>query len=307
MGFAAQYSPDFFCPTARSPDQHSAPRKFEWRRGREKCHAEISRSHFGEILADGARLKILTTKPGKEPLEFDIRQLHLSSSDNDGGLEFHATLSNPMPPGQIVSTGKFGPWNAEVPSQTPVSGNYTFDNADLSVFPGIAGILSSTGKYQGVLEKIYVDGATDTPDFQVRLAGHRVHLSTTFHAIVDGTNGDTYLQPVEARVGNTILVAQGSVEGKAGTKGKTVTLDVSASRARIEDLLLLAVKNPPAMTGPIRLKTKYVLVPGPQPIPDRLRLDGSFDLSSLRFTSSAAQQKVDNADKTRREENLKRW
>jgi hypothetical protein len=51
------------------------------------------------------------------------------------------------------------------------------------------------------------------------------------------------------------------------------------------------------MTGPIRLKTKFILVPGPEQIPDRLRLDGSFDLSSLHFTSGAAQQKVDNMSK----------
>lgn len=252
---------------------------------------------FGEIRSVNATLKILTSQPGKEPLEFDIQKLRLSSSDNDGGLEFHATLSNPMPPGQIVSTGKFGPWNAEVPAQTPVSGEYTFEKADLGVFPGIGGILSSTGKYQGVLEKISVDGMTDTPDFRVTIAGHPVHLSTTFHATVDGTTGDTYLQPVESHFGQTVLVAQGSVEGHAGTRGKTITLDVSASQARIQDLLLLAVKDSPSMTGPIRLKTKFILVPGPQPIPDRLRLDGSFDLSSLRFTSSAAQQKVDNMSK----------
>jgi hypothetical protein len=252
---------------------------------------------FGEIRSENATLKILTSRPGKEPLEFDIQKLRLNSSDNDGGLEFHATLSNPMPPGQIVSTGKFGPWNAEVPAQTPVSGEYTFEKADLGVFPGIAGILSSTGNYQGVLEKISVGGTTDTPDFRVTIAGHPVHLSTTFHATVDGISGDTYLQPVESHFGQTVLVAQGSVEGKEGTKGKTITLDVSASQARIQDLLLLAIKDSPSMTGPIRLKTKFILVPGPQPIPDRLRLDGSFDLSSLHFTSGAAQQKVDNMSK----------
>ena len=202
-----------------------------------------------------------------------------------------------MPPGEIVSSGKFGPWDAEIPSQTPVSGNYTFEKADLGVFPGITGILSSKGNYQGVLEKIRADGSTDIPDFRVSIAGHPVHLTTTFHATVDGTNGDTYLQSVESQFGQTVLVAQGSVEGKAGKKGKIITLDVSATRARIEDLLLLAIKDSPSMTGPIRLKTKFILVPGPKQIPERLRLDGYFDLNSLHFTSSAAQQKVDNMSK----------
>jgi len=252
---------------------------------------------FDEILSDGATLRILTSKPGKNPLEFDLRQLRLNSSGTDGALAFRATLSNPTPPGEIVSTGIFGPWNADVPSQTPVSGNYTFEKADLGVFRGIAGILSSKGNYQGVLDQIRVDGTTDTPDFRVTLAGHPVDLSTTFHAMVDGTNGDTYLQPVEVHFGQTDLLAQGKVEGTAGKKGKTITLDVSASRARIEDLLLLAMKGSPSMTGPIRLKTKFILVPGPKQIPDRLNLNGSFELDSLHFTSGAVQQKVDNMSK----------
>ena len=252
---------------------------------------------FDEILSDGATLKILTSRPGKNPLEFDLRQLRLNSSGTDGALAFRATLSNPTPPGEIVSTGIFGPWNADVPSQTPVSGNYTFEKADLGVFRGIGGILSSKGNYQGVLDQIRADGTTDTPDFRVTLAGYPVDLSTTFHAMVDGTNGDTYLQPVEVHFGQTDLLAQGKVEGTAGKKGKTITLDVSASRARIEDLLLLAMKGSPSMTGPIRLKTKFILVPGPKQIPDRLNLNGSFELDSLHFTSGAVQQKVDNMSK----------
>jgi hypothetical protein len=252
---------------------------------------------FDEIISDNAILKILTEKPGKTPLEFDIQHLRLNSSGADDALKFHATLSNPKPPGEIVSTGLFGPWNPETPSLTPVSGNYDFEKADLGVFPGIAGILNSKGSYQGVLEKIRVDGTTDTPDFRVTRAGHSVDLSTTFHATVDGTDGDTYLEPVEAHFGQTDLLAQGSVEGTKGVKGKTITLDVSAGRARIEDLLLFAMTESPSMTGPIHFKTKFILAPGPQEIPDRLNLNGSFELGSVHFSNSAVQQKVDNMSK----------
>jgi hypothetical protein len=226
--------------------------------------------------------------------------LRLHSYGADGALQFHATLTNPKPPGEIVSTGLFGPWNPETPSLTPVSGTYNFEKADLSVFPGIAGILTSKGSYQGVLENIQVDGTTDTPDFRVTRAGHSVDLSTTFHATVDGTDGDTYLQPVEAHFGQTDLLAQGSVEGTKGRKGKAITLDVTVSRARIEDLLLFAVRESPSMTGPIRFKTKFILVPGPQEIPDRLNLNGSFELAFAHFSSSAVQQKVDNLSKRSR-------
>jgi hypothetical protein len=253
--------------------------------------------HFDQIVAQNAILKILTEKPGKDPLEFDIRDLRLKSGEQDGALDFVSALSNPKPPGEIVSTGSFGPWNPDTPSLTPVSGNYNFEKADLGVFPGIAGILSSKGTYEGVLEQIEVDGTTDTPDFRVARAGHSLDLSTTFHATVDGTDGDTYLKPVETHFGQSVLVAQGSVEGTKGKKGKVITLDVTATRARIEDLLALAMAQSASMTGPIRLKTKLILVPGPKEIPDRLNLDGSFDLSSVHFTNGTVQQKIDNMSK----------
>ncbi len=65
-----------------------------------------------------------------------------------------------------------------------------------SVFRGIAGILSSQGSYRGKLDRIEVQGTTDTPDFMAYASGHRVHLKTEFSATVDGTDGDTYLHPV---------------------------------------------------------------------------------------------------------------
>ena len=263
----------------------------------ENFSRKFSTARFDKIISENAILKILTQKPGKNPLEFDIHDLRLNSSGTDGALEFVATLSNPTPPGEIVSKGSFGPWNSETPSLTPVSGNYDFEKADLGVFPGIAGILNSKGSYQGVLEKIHVDGTTDTPDFRVTRAGHSVDLSTTFHATVDGTDGDTYLQPVEAHFGQTDLLAQGSVEGTKGVKGKTITLDVSVGRAQIEDLLLFAMRESPSMTGPIHFKTKFILAPGPQEIPDRLKLNGSFELGSVHFSSGVVQQKVDNLSK----------
>ena len=265
--------------------------------GIRKAMGKVRAVHFDEIVSENATLKILTSKPGKDPLEFDIQHLNLHSSGKQGELIFQATLTNPTPPGQILSNGAFGPWNTDSPSSTPVSGTYTFENANLGVFPGIRGTLSSKGAYEGVLEKIHVHGVTDTPDFQVTGAGHPLDLSTTFDATVDGTNGDTYLHPVVAHFRKTTLRAQGSVEGTAGKKGKTITLDVAAEQADIQDLLQFAVKESAPMTGPIRLKTKFVLKPGPEEIPRRLYLDGSFALDAVHFTSNQVQQNLDNLSK----------
>ena len=43
--------------------------------------------------------------------------------------------------------------------------SYTFEHADLSVYGGIGGILSSTGTFDGAFQHINVSGTTDTPDF----------------------------------------------------------------------------------------------------------------------------------------------
>ena len=249
---------------------------------------------FDEIHTNGAVLTILPRQPWKAPHEFDIGELDLSSIGSDGALRFRAKVSNPSPPGQVTSTGTFGPWSVDKPSLTPVSGTYLFENANLGVFNGIAGILSSNGNYQGVLEKIEVDGTTATPDFQVTRAGHPVDLATTFSATVDGTDGNTYLHPVVSHFGKTELVAQGKVERVKGKPGRTIALEVTVDKGRIEDLLLLTVKEDPPMTGPVRLRTTFVVSPGRANILDRLALDSSFELHSMHFTNPAAQQRVDN-------------
>jgi AsmA-like C-terminal region len=250
---------------------------------------------IGEVIADGTLLQILPRKEGKEPLTFDISRLTLHSAGTTQPMRFHATLTNPKPPGNVFSTGEFGPWNDEEPSFTPVSGDYTFKNADLSVFKGIAGILASEGKYGGTLGRIEVDGTTDTPDFAVESGGNPVNLKTQFHAIVDGTDGDTYLEPLKAQFGRSSLIAHGGIYGKPGVKGKTVSLDVTVFDSRIEDLLRLAVKGKkPLMTGAVAFKTKFELPPGDRNVIEKLKLYGGFGVGAARFTSFNIQKKVNN-------------
>jgi hypothetical protein len=247
-----------------------------------------------KFVCDGAQLIINTLKPGKLPLEFDIASLKMTSIGPDAPLHFDANLTNPKPVGNIVSSGSFGPWQADNPRQTPVSGTYSFQNADLGTIKGIGGILSSTGTYAGTLENIVVDGSTDTPDFRIAISGRSVPLHTEFHAIVDGTSGDTYLQPVNGKILDTPLVAKGSVVRTDNPKGHYVELDVTIGKGRIDDLLKLAVRtNPPVMTGNVRLQTKLDLPPGDPDVSDRLKLAGSFEVSQVHFSNDKTQGKID--------------
>ena len=56
-----------------------------------------------------------------------------------------------------------------------------------------------------------VDGDANVPDFELTHFGHTMPLQTHFHAKVDATNGDTWLQPVNATLGHSQFTAEGQV------------------------------------------------------------------------------------------------
>jgi hypothetical protein len=249
--------------------------------------------YVNEMLVENATLVLETSKPGKIPLDFEISHLRLESIGAGQPMRFHAILTNPKPIGDIDSNGYFGPFQTASPGDSPVRGEYKFSNADLSTLKGIGGILSSTGKYVGTLNNIVVDGETDTPDFRVNVSGHPVPLHTKFHAIVAGTSGDTYLQPVDAQILNSHILAVGEVV-RAPQGGHDITLDVKVGPAQIEDLLQMAVKTePPVMNGAVKLKTKFYLPPGNASVTDKLRLKGDFEVMNATFSNDKVQSRVD--------------
>jgi uncharacterized protein involved in outer membrane biogenesis len=245
------------------------------------------------IDCDDTLLLILSKKPGKEPLDFDIHDLVLTNVGAGQPFNFHGNLTNAKPKGEIVTVGMFGPWDTEEPGDSPVSGKYNFTNADLGPFPGIKGILSSTGKYDGQLNSIHAQGETDTPDFALDPVGRAVPLHTEFDATVDGTDGDTYLHPVTATLGRSVIISNGSVVRVSSKQGHLITLDVNAAKARLEDVLALAVKSAkPPMSGPIKIHAKLVIPPGKEKTIDKMLLDGDFDADDARFSSSEVRQKL---------------
>ncbi len=258
--------------------------------GPSEPHANFVLEH---VNADGMVLHLVPGDPTKEPHDFEFEKLSLSSAALDRPMEFHAALKNWMPPGKIETSGRFGPWNAASPGATPLDGKYTFREADLSVFKGISGTLSSDGQYQGRLERIECEGTTDTPDFKV--TGKPVDLKTEFRAVVDGTNGDTLLDSVIAHFRNTTVAAKGAVVGSSLHKGKLITLTVDVQKARVEDFLhLLVNSSEPVMTGAIAFHAAFELPPGHNDVISRMGLQGHLNLPSARFTSLRIQDILGN-------------
>jgi hypothetical protein len=199
-----------------------------------------------------------------------------------------------------------------------VSGNYRFDHADLGGFKGIAGMLNSTGHYLGTLRSIIVDGVTDTPDFQLTKFGTPMPLRTSFHATVDGTDGDTWLDPVDATLGQSHFTARGQIvrmkiadpqsqpgsqsegSGDSGAEavspfrgGHDIALNINVDRARIEDFLrLTSHSGSPLLTGAVTVKAKLHIPPGAIPVQERLQLAGNFALDKALFTSTKIQDRI---------------
>lgn len=277
-------------PLAQSAED---PNSEIYRKATNPKHPEEAPIVVDELVADGAMLRIIPRKEGKLPKEFAIHALTMRSLGFAQAMPFVATLTNPIPKGQIETEGTFGPYQKDSPGETPLGGKYSFDHADLNTIKGISGILSSKGTFEGLLERIAVKGQTTTPDFSIDVSGQPVSLDTTFEAIVDGTDGDTYLEKVDATFLKTSLTAKGAVVGTKGVKGRTVKLDVRIHQGRIEDLLHLATKSKqPVMLGAVALHTDFLLPPGEPDVIDRLQLTGQFDLNAAKFTGREVQDKL---------------
>src|SRR5581483_10675041 len=64
---------------------------------------------IGKIVADGAVLEFLPGAAGKEPYQIHVERLKLFDVGASAAMRYEATLRISRPPGEIQSTGKFGP------------------------------------------------------------------------------------------------------------------------------------------------------------------------------------------------------
>ncbi len=249
-----------------------------------KFHSQHSALVVDELVANGTKVEFTSDDPPKHPLLFDVHEALLRSVRWGSPIRYRLKFHNPDPPGEISTEGAFGPWADGHPQDTPMSGTYTFEHADLGVYGGIAGILGSAGKFDGAFQHINVSGATDTPDFVVTSGGHRHNLTTRFDAYVDATRGDTFLNHVEARFGRTTLIAQGSIAGSPGKRGKVADLRFTSRHGRIEDILgLFVTANRSPMSGDMSLVARAQVGHGDQPFLERVKLDGKFGIDEGAF------------------------
>ena len=272
------------------PPKDERPNVLEHGGGDGKSNSSVV---FQNVQIRNAVLTLLPSDTSKPPLKFHIARLHLQSAGANSTSRYDADLTIPKPPGTIQSSGDFGPWNASTPGDTPLKGNYTFDNADLGIFKGIAGTLSSKGTFDGALDTVHVQGTTYVPNFRLKMSGNPLPLSTTFEALVDGSNGNTVLQPVRATLGHTNFTTTGAVIKNDQYSKRSITLQVKMPNGDMHDLLLLAMKGPPFMEGMINMQSSIDIPPLDSKVKEKLVLDGTFDVHNAKFLKSTIQNQID--------------
>ena len=257
-----------------------------------------SQMTIGEVVANGAVAEF-ARESGNPATRFEIHELRLGTVSASAGMSYRVTFLNPSPPGEVASTGHFGPFDARDPSQTPVSGAFTFKRADLGVFKGIAGIVNSEGTFSGPLGHVTVQGATDSPDFEVMRTGHAAHMSTHFQLVVNSLNGDVALTGVTASYINSVIHANGNITNKVGWDEKFTSLEFMVGDGRIQDFLRLFVRGDrPPMSGVTNFQAHATVPPEGKPFLKEVTLQGEFNIDKARFENPPRQESVDTLSET---------
>ena len=244
---------------------------------------------IGEILADGAVLEFLAGQPEETPFRLTIEKLSLYEVGSDQPVAYKTEIENTLPTGLIRSSGRWGPWDPAHPETTPVDGDYTYENADLSKLPGVCGTMTANGHFHGTLGRIATTGQANVARFQVKGSSHTQDVKTDFDAAVDATKGDVTLNRVLATFNKTALTIRGSVIQK------NADLSVSsAGRARVEDLLGLFTSSNGAepLSGNVRLQGRIELPAGEAAFLERLAMTGRFGVDDSLFANKTTEREL---------------
>jgi hypothetical protein len=157
-------------------------------RARRRRHPGVVIRHF---TTTNTRIAVIPRESGKNPKVWDLSSLDMRNIATDAPASFTASVTNPIPAGNIDITGSFGPWQSGDPASTPLDGTYTFA-ADLGTIKGIEGHLDAKGEMDGVFDRITTHGETTTERFRIpRLNAGSLLLKTRYEAVVDGTQGES--------------------------------------------------------------------------------------------------------------------
>src|SRR5688572_21465205 len=112
---------------------------------KEKSQAEaqaetrsLQRVIIDRFEAPDTVITLIPRRAGKQPKVFTVHHLVMDSLGVSQTIPYIATLTNPVPKGEIETSGTFGPWNVVHPARTPITGKYVFEKANLDTKIGRA-------------------------------------------------------------------------------------------------------------------------------------------------------------------------
>lgn len=254
-----------------------------------RTDSSVKTLRIDKIIADGAVLDLMN-QDGGQPYRLTIDKLALFDVSNNSAIRYKTILTNELPPGKIHSTGVFGPWNPGKPGDTPLHGEYTYQDANLAAFSELSGTMQANGTFNGKLGEIQTTGKVDVASFHVTDTSHSRELKATFQARVDGNNGNTTLDNVYAQFDHSSLVVKGTVAGQKGSNGKDISLDLTCNNGRIEDVLDLFIEaRRPPMTGALQMNAHLDVPPAKSSFLKRMRMSGEFGVGKGKFTDKETQ------------------
>jgi len=254
--------------------------------GETGANGSASKVSVGTVIANGAVLEIEKEK-GEEALKFEIHKLKVDSITAGRPMSYDVSMEIPEPPGELESSGKFGPWLEHEIGKIPLSGTAKLRDARLDKYSGLGGTVGSKERFGGTLEQVEVTGEASAPDFELKSAGHAVGLGAQFQVTVNAIKGEAQLKGVVAKVGKTTIHVRGKVAEDPKSDQREAVLDFSIPNGRAEDLLWVFSKaGKPAMfgvaicTGQVRMR-KFG-----EGFLEALEADGKFGVKDGLFQSA---------------------
>jgi len=228
-------------------------------------------------------------RQGGGSLSFQVKKLVVRELKSGQSLRYALEMQNPMPEGRIVAQGTFGPINTNDLGQTPLSGDFRFDQVQLSDIGKLKGELTSGGRFSGTLQSVNARATTDTPAFAIA-EGRPLDVAANVQCTINGLNGDVMLETVQMKMGTTPVEFHGSVAGDP----KVTNLDVSVGQGRAQDLLGPFLHKRPPIAGDVSLQGHMQILastPGAGFL-DRLVVHGRFAVADQQLTSKTEEQKL---------------